>query len=190
MQFPVRRSVRLKGFDYSQPSTYFLTVCTHDKRWIFGEVIGHEVALSRCGKIVSECWRSIPAHFPNVELAAHVVMPNHVHGVIIVKQRARTDRANEKSDAREPRRIGALPPGSIPAIVRSFKSVTTRRIHEAASRPHDVWQRGYYERIIRDDDEFRQICEYIRLNPANWASDDENSATTSEARSKCRFVGA
>jgi len=185
-QFPVRRSVRLKGFDYSQPSAYFLTICACDQRCIFGEVIGYDVALSRYGEVANACWQSIPSHFPNVELAGHVVMPNHMHGLIIVRRRASaqgTRGAPGEGGGLVSHRSGALGTGSIPAIVRSFKSATTRLIREAAADSGIVvWQRGYYEHILADDDEFQRTCEYIRLNPANWASDEENAARMVNAR--------
>jgi putative transposase len=169
---PRRRSVRLPGFDYSQPAAYFLTICSREKRHVFGEIVGGEVRLSAAGRIVDECWREIRVHFPNVELPIHVVMPNHVHGVVLIRLGA-----VHKSDHRpvEIQRLGAHPPGSIPVIVRSFKAITARRIRESlAGRKADVWQRGYYERVIRDEKEFRDTCKYIRLNPARWGSDEEN----------------
>jgi putative transposase len=178
-QLPVRRSVRLKGFDYAQPSRYFLTICTHEKRPIFGKVIGHAVSLNDRGKFVNECWLRIPEHFPNVGLARHVVMPNHFHGILVIMNRVSLSASHGQGPLAVPdsttRRLGAHAHGSIPIIVRSFKSITTRRIHEIFPRSEKpIWQRGYYERIIRDEDEFQETCKYIRLNPAKWAFDEEN----------------
>ena len=138
------------------------------------------MVLSPFGAIIEACWIAIPLHSPNVELGAHVVMPNHVHGIVVVRRRVASDPARNKGSANEANatshRIGELIPRSIPSIVRSFKSITTRMIHENISgQATAVWQRGYYEHIIRDQDEFQRSCEYIRLNPANWASDEENS---------------
>ena len=179
-QFPIRRSIRLKGFDYSQPSAYCITICTHEKKHLFGKVTGHSVALSPFGRIIEACWIAIPLHSPNVELGAHMVMPNHVRGIVVVRRRmvaqAARDQSSVSGAGAAPRRIGALIPRSIPSIVRSFKSITTRMIHEnIPGQAEAVWQRGYYEHIIRDQDEFQRTCEYIRLNPANWATDEENS---------------
>ncbi len=79
-----RRSIRLKGYDYSQPGAYFVTVCTQDSAFLFGEVVNGVMVLSGWGRVVVACWRGIPEHFPNVELDASVVMPNHMHGIIII----------------------------------------------------------------------------------------------------------
>ena len=166
---PQRHTVRLPEYDYSQRGAYFLTICTHERRPLFGLVVGPSVQLSPAGKIVNECWREIPAHFPNVEAPIHVVMPNHIHGIIVIRQQlAKTPNAENS------RRLGAHTPGSIPAIVRSFKAITTRRIRDTVSCGLEVWQRGYYEHMIRTREEFGKTWEYIRLNPANWSSDKEN----------------
>ena len=175
-----RRSIRFPGYDYALAGAYFVTLCTHEKKHLFGKVAGHEVTLNPCGTIIEACWLAIPLHSPNVELEPHVVMPNHVHGIVVVRRRMVAQAARDQGSAggagAAPRRIGALIPRSIPSIVRSFKSITTRMIHEnIPGQAAAVWQRGYYEHIIRDQDEFRRTCEYIRLNPANWATDEENS---------------
>jgi len=171
---PRRHTVRLPEYDYSQAGVYFITICTHDKRPIFGSVVGLTTELSGAGEIVDECWRAIPEHFPNVETPIHVVMPNHVHGIILIRQRM-TKRLVSITSSDGTRRLGAHPPGSLPAIVRSFKSIAARRIREAnADGGLEVWQRGYYEHIIRRQEEFGRIWEYIRLNPAMWGFDEEN----------------
>jgi len=179
VKLPVRRSVRLKGFDYSQRSAYFLTICAHEKRHVFGKIISGKVELNNRGNIVNECWLSIPSHFTNVELAAHVVMPNHLHGILLIKYRAVESGARSQSSRvtaeTSSRRIGAHVHGSIPTIVRSFKAITARRMREGiAGLALPIWQRGYYERVIRDQDEFQKTCAYIRLNPERWSSDEEN----------------
>jgi putative transposase len=178
-QLPTRRSVRLKGFDYAQPSRYFLTICTHNKRHLFGKVTGKEVTLNSRGKFINECWLSIPTHFPNAELSRHVVMPNHVHGIVVVRDRVSAGQGDGRTALTirdsSVRRIGALGAGSIPTIVRSFKAITARRLRESFGESQTpIWQRGYYERVIRDEDEFQDTCKYIRLNPAKWAFDEEN----------------
>jgi putative transposase len=177
-KLPVRRSIRLPHFDYSQPAAYFLTICTHEKQCLLGAIVGAEVALGARGRIVDECWREIPTHFPNVEVPTHVVMPNHLHGIVVLRRRVTSQAPGDSRPAENaaPRRIGALGTGSIPAIVRSFKAITTRRVRERLGESAlALWQRSYYERVIRNEDEFRKTSEYIRLNPARWAFDEENS---------------
>jgi REP element-mobilizing transposase RayT len=194
----------LKAFDYSKPSAYFLTICTRDKKQLFGKVVGHGVTLNALGTIVNDSWLAIPDHFRNVELVAHVVMPNHLHGIVIIRQQTmqsllpaetaansargegsakverRAQRAvplrRENVGPRENvRTFGALPPGSISTIVRSLKSASTKRIRQTLRNPQfTAWQRGFYEHVIRDVDDFKNTCEYIRLNPARWSFDEEN----------------
>jgi REP element-mobilizing transposase RayT len=179
----------LKSFDYSQPSRYFLTICAQDNKPVFGKVIEGKVALNALGKIAEECWMEIPVHFPNVELATHVVMPSHVHGVVVIRKDvpAQQPREDEGTVAKHLRRaqnavplrplgrgarehtrsFGGLVSGSIPAIVRSFKAAAAKRIRQAMWKPgFSVWQRGYYEHVICDEGDFRNVCEYIRTNPA------------------------
>jgi len=167
----------LPEYDYSQQGAYFLTICCHEKYRLLGTIAEDAVHLSAAGKIVDECWRQILIHFPNVEAPSFTVMPNHVHGIVVVRRRSAPDartRVNESTGVS--RRLGAHPSGSIPVIVRSFKSITTRQIRESLRDSNVVvWQRGYYERVIRDEKEFWDTCEYIRMNPANWATDEENS---------------
>ena len=183
---PRRRSVRLSAFDYSSPTAYFVTICTHDRRRLFGEVSGYAVALNVVGKIAEKCWRDMPSHFASVELGPHVIMPNHLHGIIrllppeadggLVAKHPR--RAQHAVPLRpEPaRRFAAMTANSIPAIVRSFKSAATAAIRVSLGAPRlSVWQRGYHEHVIRDEDDFRNTCEYIRMSPARWEFDKENA---------------
>ncbi len=189
---PRRQSVRLPTFDYSRPATYFLTICTQDKRRLFGHVSAHAVTLNSVGRIADECWLAIPRHFPNAELRPYVVMPNHLHGIIrllprgtdgalVAKHPRRAQRAAPlRLDATVPiedtHRPIAILANSIPAIVRSFKSAASKRIREALGKPtFHVWQRSYYEHVVRNEDDFQNICEYIRMNPARWEFDEENS---------------
>jgi putative transposase len=173
--FPRRRSVRLTGHDYSEPGAYFLTICTHHRRSLFGSVQGPRVKLSPIGRIADACWLEIPVHFPNVGLRIHVIMPNHIHGILVIQTRLTRPDVQER-DGTHSQRLGAHPPGSIPAIVRSFKAIVARRVRESGIGMAPLWQRGYYEHIIRTEEEFRKTWEYIRLNPARWHLDKENPA--------------
>ncbi len=183
---PRRRSVRLPTFDYSSPTAYFVTICTQDKHRLFGAVSGYTVALNVVGKIVEKCWGDIPLHFVGVESGPHVIMPNHLHGIIrllppevdgalVAKHLRRAQHAVplRRDTARS---FATMATNSIPAIVRSFKSAATAAIRTSLGRPSlSVWQRGYHEHVIRDEDDFRNTCEYIRMNPARWKFDEENS---------------
>ena len=172
-----RRSVRMKGYDYSQAGAYFVTIVTWRREMLFGEIVIGEMVLNDYGRIAEECWIAIPDHFPNVELGGHMVMPNHLHGIIGIHDEkigmATNPSPSVGAQHAAPLRISNVKPGSLGAIVRSFKSAVTRRI----GREHNVtgiWQRNYYERIIRDDREMDRITRYIESNLSMWAEDKEN----------------
>ncbi|MCL6641864.1 MAG: transposase [Candidatus Bipolaricaulota bacterium] len=170
-----RRNIRLKGYDYSQPGAYFITICTRERLCLFGEVVDGEMQLNEYGHIALECWKEIPLHFPQAELDAFVVMPNHVHGIIVIIDvdvgATHASPLPLSSDARPrgPQRQ------SVSSIVGSFKSAATKHINEYRGTPGaPVWQRNYYEHIIRNDESLHRIREYIETNPARWALDREN----------------
>ncbi|HUW58263.1 MAG TPA: transposase [Planctomycetota bacterium] len=179
-----RRSVRLKGFDYAQAGGYFVTVCADKRRPVFGRISEGKLVLNARGQIVRACWQEIPRHFPQTELDAFVVMPNHVHGVIVIHEQtdgrlsgdvgAQHAVPLQSEKASSARAFGELPARSLPAIMRSFKSAVTRRIRERGGRRMRVWQRGYYEHVIRNNDDLNDIRRYIVDNPARWATDSEN----------------
>jgi putative transposase len=166
-----RRSIRLKEYDYSQPGEYFLTICTNNHECIFGNIIHEEMKLSPEGKIAQRCWEEMPKHFSNVQLDEYIIMPNHIHGIIIL-----TDSMVGTRHAVSLREQFAKPViGSVPTIVRSFKSATTKRIHEIRNTPSlPVWQSRFFERIIRSDKELDNIREYIFNNVLKWAYESQH----------------
>jgi REP element-mobilizing transposase RayT len=164
--YPERQALRLKSWDYATAGAYFVTATTVDRQPIFGDVRGAEMVVSRMGSIVERCWRDLVEHYPNVALDEFCVMPHHVHGIIWIRA---AGRAGLKPAPTSNRWHG------LPEIVRAFKTFSARRINEArgtAGTP--VWQRNYYERVIRDDRELNAIREYIRTNPLRWHLDREN----------------
>jgi putative transposase len=176
-----RRSIRLKGHDYSQPGAYFVTVCTQDRACLFGEVADGEMRLNPAGQLVERGWCAIPDHFPLARLDAFVVMPNHAHGIIVLS----TVRATHASRPHHP-----APPGrprgpqrhSIGAIVGSFKSAVTKNINASRGTPGaPVWQRNYYEHVVRDEGSLNRIRQYILDNPAQWAMDRDNPLVVAAA---------
>jgi REP element-mobilizing transposase RayT len=171
-----RKSIRLQGFDYTSAGAYFVTIVAHGRECLFGEVADGVMVLNDVGKIADECWRAIPEHFPNVDLGAHIIMPNHAHGIIVI----RNDESPSGVGATHwvaptttnPRPAGAKR-GSLGAIIGSYKMAVTRQIQRQHSISN-IWQRNYYEHIIRNDREMERIWHYIESNPANWTDDDEN----------------
>jgi REP element-mobilizing transposase RayT len=166
-----RRSIRLKEYDYSQSGAYFVTICTHNKECLFGEIVDGKMILNDAGKIVQTVWYEISEHVDHVELDQFVIMPNHIHGIIVLHDGCR----DTACCAPTVERFGKLITGSLPTIIRSFKSAITKRINELHETPgQKIWQRNYYERVIRNENELNQVRQYIVDNPAKWDSDEEN----------------
>ena len=179
-----RRSIRLPGYDYTSPGFYFVTFCVHGGECVLGEVVDGEMRLSEWGQVASRYWMRIPDHFQHVQLDAWVVMPNHMHGIIVITRKGEASPANDPSthnltldparpqDTAHARDASPLQRGSLGAIVGNFKSVMTRRINRLRGMPGTpFWQRNYWEHIIRDDDPLNRIREYIRDNPKRWDED-------------------
>ncbi|NOZ29768.1 MAG: transposase [Chloroflexi bacterium] len=187
-----RRSIRLRAYDYTAPGAYFVTVCTHQRRCLFGEVVGGEMQLNALGRVAEWYWRRIPQHAIHVKLDAFVIMPNHIHGIIWISVRATHSMECETNSTRfasdrsidtggaVSRNASPLRPGptagSLGAIVGNFKSITARRINRMRGTPGaPVWQRNYYEHIIRDDRALDAIRRYIVQNPVRWHLDRYNA---------------
>lgn len=167
-----RRSIRLKGYDYSQKGAYFVTICTHNRRCLFGKITDGKVGLSKLGQTVAKCWSQIPEHFHNVELDVSVVMPNHLHRIIILIN-------NCRGGVTPPYYVGEetspLQKCTLGQIVAYFKYRTTRLINQKSNTPGNrIWQRNYYEHVIRNEDDLNEIREYMITNPLKWELDREN----------------
>ena len=179
-----RRSIRLKGYDYSQAGAYFVTICTQDRACLFGDVIDGDIRWNDARQRVAQCWLDIPHHFPHVELDSFVIMPNHIHGIIVITsdcdvgaRHAVPLHAVPPQQMAPPRaeQFGKPVPGSVSTIVRSFKSAATKHLNEWRGTPGTpVWQRNYYEHIIRNEESLNRIREYITNTPLQWAMDHEN----------------
>ncbi len=167
-----RKSVRLREYDYSQPGEYFVTICTYNHECMFGNIVEEEMKLSTEGAIAQRCWEEIPKHFSNVQLDEYIIMPNHVHGIIILTERMVGTRHAVSLQEQFAKPVI----GSIPTIVRSFKSATTKRIHEVQNAPSlPVWQSRFFERIIRNDKELDKIRDYISNNILKWAYESQHN---------------
>ncbi len=173
-----RRSIRLAGYDYAQTGAYFITVCTHGHKCVLGRIGHGQMHLNGFGRIVEREWRRIERLRENVRLGAYVVMPNHFHGVVFIAE-------NGEGTARRaptPEGFGVPVRGSLPTILRSFKSAVTRQINATRSTPGaPVWQRSYHEHVIRNEKDLDRIREYIMTNPEQWPFDRENPDRTEPA---------
>ena len=166
-----RQSIRLRDWDYRSAGYYFVTICTHQRNNLFGKVVNGDMCFNEYGQIVENAWQAISSHekFSHVQLGDWIVMPNHLHGIIVIEEPVDVDE-DEKQWL-----FGKVQPGSLGIIVGSTKSLVARRINNMRRTPGaSVWQRGYYERIIRNEQELNAIICYIQQNPARWQSDREN----------------
>ena len=173
---PQRRSIRLQEFDYAQQGAYFVTICTQNRMCLFGEIVNGEMRVNDLGRVAQLLWEEIPAHFPQVETDAWVVMPNHVHGILVIAHDVRATHASVRATHASPLRASGGPPKrSLGVIVGSYKSAVAKRINQSRRTPGaSVWQRNYYDHVIRDDADLNRIRQYILDNPAKWSEDREN----------------
>ena len=172
-----RRSIRLKEYDYSQDGAYFVTICAHNKKCLFGDIVDGGVRLNNVGEMVEKYRGEIPIHFPQAQLDEFVTMPNHIHGIIVLS----TTRRGTACRARTIEKFGRPIRGSLPTILRSYKSAVTKRINEMRKTPYiPIWHRNYYEHVIRDEDKLNEIRQYIIDNLLKWELDRENPHTTTK----------
>jgi putative transposase len=167
-----RRSIRLKNYDYASSGAYFVTIVTHGRQCLFGQIVDGAMRLNEWGAIAERCWMEIPQHYPYVILDAFVIMPNHVHGIIILNDNvwANIVWANDYSPIRNDRPRGTSQ--TIGSIVRGFKIGVTKWFRQHTDI-YNVWQRNYYEHIIRNDMELQRIRQYIVNNPIHWKNDEK-----------------
>ena len=177
--FHHRRSVRLGGYDYSQEGWYFITICTQDRQCIFGLIIGDRMQLNGAGLMIESWWRKLVDKFPIIQTDEYIVMPNHFHGIINVGA-VLCDRPDANNESGQPH--GVAP--TLADIVHWFKTMTTNqyvrgvKIRDWPPFHKKLWQRNYYEHIIRDEEELNHFRQYIGDNPANWQKDEENPNRT------------
>ena len=188
-----RKSIRIKGYDYSSVGDYFVTICTQNRECLFEEIIDGEMKLNEVGKIAEKCWFEIPKHFPNTELDIFQIMPNHMHFVLRILDAediggnrrgaiycAQTNNAINQgaincaptgggfSGAKSP----LLNPNSLSKIIRWFKGRITFEVRKSGFGFE--WQRNYYEHIIRNEQSYNEIYNYIQSNPQTWDRDRNN----------------
>ena len=169
-----RRSMRLKGYDYSSPCAYFITICAWNRECMLGEIIDGKMKLNDYGQAVQQEWMHTGDIRPNVELDEFIVMPNHFHGILVINHRMNELRRGVLQYA--PTDIVLRSPSqTIGAIIRGFKSSVTKSINISRDTPGmPVWQRNYFERVIRNEKELYGIRGYIRFNSVQWDMDEEN----------------
>lgn len=173
-----RRSIRLQGYDYSQEGMYFITIGTHEKKCLFGYIRDHEMILNPYGKIANTQWQLLPERFPNISNGPFIIMPNHIHGIIIV--RATLAIAHDSDDPgatafHDPGATARVAP-TIGRVVGAYKSLVVYHYLKYIDENNTgitmgkIWQRNYYERIIRNENAYDRISSYIINNPVKWGN--------------------
>lgn len=183
-----RRSTRLPNYDYTQPGGYFVTICTKNRLSILGHINQGEMILSSTGSIIHECWNRLQKHFTLIELDSFIVMPNHIHGILIIKGRGEasgytetTTNVTQAPDASPLHRPRGTVKRSLGAIIQNFKSVSTRKVNQLRGTPGEIiWQRSYFDHVIRTERTLLAIRQYIQNNPARWEFDRYNPKTTDQ----------
>lgn len=175
-----RHSIRLKGYDYASQGAYFITIVTQSRKCLFGKIVDGEMILNEAGKMILEWWHELPNKFPNVILGAFIVMPNHFHGIISIQKNGGADLCVCPEQTGE--HTGSpRPDASLPQIVQWFKTMTTneyiRGVKQLDWTPFigKLWQRNYYEHIVRNEKELQRITDYILANLSRWNNDRENA---------------
>jgi REP element-mobilizing transposase RayT len=190
-----RRSIRLRGYDYTQAGAYFITICTHERIRLFGDIMNGQMRLNDRGAMVQQEWINLPHRFPNIDLDAFIVMPNHIHGIIVITDvdpvvgaglvpalpSAPNGDGVTISGASGATRATTRVAPTVGGIVGAFKSITTVRYTHGVQHygwlpfRGRLWQRNYYEHIIRSEESLNRIREYITNNPMQWEWDRENA---------------
>ena len=184
LSLPHRKNLRIPDFDYSQPGAYFVTIVTQDRKTLFGQIVDGEMVLNEIGKMVKEIVEGVPRHYQNINVEVSVIMPNHVHILFLIADVVAGPRACHLDQSNNGQPQGVDPTEerlSLPDIVHRIKSFTTHQYmigvrHKSWPRfDKRLWQRNYYEHLIRNERDYTAIYEYILANPMNWEKDEENS---------------
>ena len=169
-----RGSIRLREYDYSQAGAYFITEVAHERAALFREIAGGETRLNEFGRIVERAWADLPKHYLGIQCDEFVVMPNPIHGIIVLDELV----VGAGFEPAPTRRHG------LPEIVRALKTFSARRINAMRYSPGTpVWQRNYYEHVVRNDGELLRVREYILNNPLGWENDRENPSRSADLKS-------
>jgi REP element-mobilizing transposase RayT len=163
-----RKLNRLKDYDYSQSGYYFVTICTRGRKEFFGSVREGRMKLNKYGEIINKCWDELPKHYLNCLLDSFVIMPNHVHGIIVI------DNENIVGNGLKP-----FPTHGLSEIIRGFKTFSSRKINEEIKNGNKFqWQKSFYDNIIREEKSLHNLRQYVMYNHLKWEFDIENKENT------------
>jgi putative transposase len=180
-----RRSIRLREYDYSQQGGYFITICAKSKECIFGQIVNGEMRFNEAGYMVKKTWNNLSSRYSSIEIDEFIVMPNHMHAIIMIVGAplvgAHSFEYAETMAGTRPW-AGTRPAPTLGEVVGEFKSITTRLYIEGVRQKNwtqfngKLWQRNYYEHIVRNEEDLDQIRRYIIMNPMQWHTDENNPA--------------
>ena len=169
-----RQSIRIKGYDYSQSGLYFITICCYQRECLFGNIINSQMMLNNFGELVKEEWLKSAEIRKEIEFDEFVIMPNHLHGIVIINQEINNVDANNNvgANGRAPLQKISMKPKSLSSLIAGFKSAATKKINIIRNtHQNPVWQRNYYDHIIRNDESLARIREYLQNNLLSWEND-------------------
>jgi REP element-mobilizing transposase RayT len=176
-----RRSIRLKGYDYSQSGLYFITICIQNRECLLGKIEQGLINLNPAGEMIKQMWQQLPQRFAHVQIDKFVVMPNHLHGIISLSMVDKISSNQIQGQALKPIQSLEKPKSvKLGDLIGAFKSMTTHEYIQGVKQYNwprfagKLWQRNYYEHIIRDQVSLNNIREYIINNPLKWEEDSEN----------------
>ena len=167
-----RQSIRLPGYDYTTAGFYFVRMCTAQRESLFGQIVDGQVELNEYGQTIADCWQWLPEQYSYVELDEWILMPNHLHGIMVIAEARRGGSRTAPTNGTRRKPLGRL--------IGAFKTVSTKAVNQMRGTPGTkVWQRNHYEHVVRSDESLHSIRLYIINNPSNWESDELYSATLS-----------
>ncbi|HCO68880.1 MAG TPA: transposase [Dysgonomonas sp.] len=174
---PECKIIRLQDYDYSNEGLYFVTICCQDRIYVFGDIRDGEMIFNEAGRIADCAWKDLPNHNPHIQLDAWCIMPNHVHGIIIINDIISVGTGSQpvrlERSGLEPAPATAYRKHGLPEIIRQFKTFSSRRINQLnGMQGIRLWQRSYYEHIIRNQKSYESIAGYIYGNPSKWLEDE------------------
>ena len=173
-----RRSIRLRGYDYSRAGLYFVTFVIHDRYCLFGNIENGNMELNDAGCMIEHIRKSLPVSYHGIDIDVYQIMPNHFHGIIVIVGAGPCACPYLIPETGQPQGVASTM--ALPDVVHCFKSMTTKCYSDGVKRSNwqpfagKLWQRNYYEHIIRNKDDLKRIREYIISNPVHWDEDEEN----------------
>ncbi len=164
-----RRSIRLKGYDYSADGAYFITICVRDRECLLGEINDGQMILNQYGSIVRDVWGNLPDRVLDIDLDEYIIMPNHFHAIILINKSPESIEIHKDLDVDD---IKARRKMILPKVVGRFKMLTAKAINQSREIEGSFWQRNYYERVIRNEEDCQIVRQYIVNNPVKWEMDE------------------